>query len=541
MFMRKVKIAPRSAICFSIIALVVVVLGLFAMNKMATIRTAAVEVTQRTMPSYAALAVINDRLLRIRITAYRLLVHRDDSSLKAAHARLSDLHIQLKAAQEKYAALITDEGEKAQYETFSRYIDGFIGQNNGLVELSKAGALEDMRTLLGGGYKQYSDGLAAELDKLFKYNGKSAAELARQAQENYDRAIVGVAGFVILSAILTIILAIMLTRSIVYPLALASSFATIVAKGDLTKKVDATGIDEPAALLNSLNIMQDNLCSIVMRIADSSTQLASAAEEFNIVTEETNHGLQQQTLEIEQAATAVNEMTIVVDEVARNATGTSAASSRSDELARDGSQQVGNTIASINELADEVTRSMEAVERLSNKVTQISKVLNVIHSVAAQTNLLALNAAIEAARAGEAGRGFAVVADEVRALAQRTQESTGEIDVIVSSIMYSTDDAMTHMRGSNDRAKHTINVAGAAGRALRDITEAISDISERNLIIASAAEEQAQASKEVDQNLVAIRDLAMQTSAGANQTSAASHELSRLAVNLNVLVTEFKI
>ncbi|KAB0493925.1 methyl-accepting chemotaxis protein [Pseudomonas moorei] len=541
MFMRKLKIAPRSAICFAIIALLVVALGLFAMDKMTMIRGAAVDATQRTMPSYEALGVINDRLLRIRITAYRLFVHRDGPSLKATHARLSDLHVQLKDAQEKYASLITNENERAQYEQFSRYVGGFIDQNTKLLELSRAGAIDDMRVLLGGGYKQYSDGLAAELEKLLKYNRESAAELAHQAQENYDRAIVGVAGFVILAAILTFFLAIMLTRSIVYPLATASMFASVVAKGDLTKKVDATGSDEPAVLLNSLNIMQDNLRSTVMLIADSSNQLASAAEELSLVTEEANRGLKQQTLEIEQAATAVNEMAIVVDEVARNATGTSAASSISDELARDGNKQVGNTIASINELADEVTHSMDAVERLSIEVAEISKVLNVIHAIAAQTNLLALNAAIEAARAGEAGRGFAVVADEVRALAQRTQESTGEIGVIVTSIMHSTDEAMTLMRGSNDRAKHTINIASAAGKALLDITSAISNISERNLVIASAAEEQAQASREVDQNLIAIRDLAIQTSAGGNQTSAASHELSRLAVSLNVLVNEFKI
>jgi len=541
MFMRKLKIAPRSAICFSIIALVVVLLGLFAINKMAHIRSATIDVSQREMPSYAALAAINERLLRMRITAYRLLVHREEASLTAAHIRITELEGLIKKAQAEYSSLISSEEERKQYEYFARIVAGFIEKNTELVELSKRGLREEMNMLLGGEYKRYSDELSPASEKLFKLNRDSATELAREAESNYYSAIIGVSGFVTLAAVLTGLLAVMLTRSIVNPLRAASDFASVVAKGDLTQKVDSIGGDELAALLTSLNRMKDNLRITVTQIADSSTQLASAAEELNQVTEEANRGAQKQTQEIEQAATAVNEMTAAVDEVARNAAGTSEASNLSDELARDGSQQVGNTVKSINVLADEVTRSLKAVEQLSGRVSDISKVLNVIHTIAAQTNLLALNAAIEAARAGDAGRGFAVVADEVRALAQRTQQSTGEIDLMVSSIMQSTDEAMVAMRGSYDQAQCTIDAARAAGAALKAITEAILDISGRNMVIASAAEEQAQVSREVDQNLVAIRDLAIQTSAGASQTNAASHELSKLASNLNHLVGNFNI
>ncbi|NWB50126.1 methyl-accepting chemotaxis protein [Pseudomonas gingeri] len=541
MLLRRLKIAPRSAICFSLIALVVVVLGIFAMGKMTSIRSATIDVSERAMPSYAALTDINDRLLRIRITAYRLFVHRDEESLRVAHDRLAELNIQVNEAKEKYASFINNPAEKEQYAKFSRFVDDFIAKNSELVRLSKAGSTDEMRSALGGDYKKYSDQLAGELEKLFKFNRENAAALALQAQKDYDNAIIGVTGFVALAAFLTAILAVMLTRSIVRPLASAAELAAVVAKGDLTQVIDTSGSDEPAALLQSLDVMRENLRSTVMQISGSSTQLASAAEELNLVTEEANRGVQRQTVEIEQAATAVNEMTTAVDEVARNAASTSEASAESDQLARDGSQQVSNTVESIHGLAEEVRHSMNSVERLSGKVSDISKVLNVIHAIAAQTNLLALNAAIEAARAGEAGRGFAVVADEVRALAQRTQQSTGEIDSMVSSIIVSTDEAMSLMKGSNIRAQSTIEVASAAGEALNSITAAIFNISERNLVIASAAEEQAQVSREVDQNLVAIRDLAMQTSAGAHQTSAASHELSRLAVDMKDLVSNFKI
>ena len=170
-----------------------------------------------------------------------------------------------------------------------------------------------------------------------------------------------------------------------------------------------------------------------------------------------------------------------------------------------------------------------------------SSVLNVISDIADQTNLLALNAAIEAARAGEAGRGFAVVADEVRALAHRTQQSTSEIERMIGSIQGGTEQAVDSMRNSTERAESTLNIAKGAGLALDTINTAIVEINERNLVIASAAEEQAQVAREVDRNLVNIRDLSVQSATGASQTSSASGELSRLAVDLNGMVGRFRL
>ncbi|WP_371920017.1 methyl-accepting chemotaxis protein [Pseudomonas sp. GV071] len=287
--------------------------------------------------------------------------------------------------------------------------------------------------------------------------------------------------------------------------------------------------------------MQQSLKDTIHHIAQSSDQLASAAEELNAVTEDSSRGLHQQNNEIEQAATAVNEMTTAVDEVARNAVATSEASNASDRTARLGQDQVNKTVNSISDLAGDVSSTAEHVEQLATKVRDISKVLDVIRSIAEQTNLLALNAAIEAARAGDAGRGFAVVADEVRALAHRTQQSTQEIEQMISGIQQGTDQAMNAMQSSTHRANSTLELARAAGAALAEITDAISHISERNLVIASASEEQAQVAREVDRNLVNIRDLAQQTSAGAHETSAASQDLSRLAVDLNSLVNRFTL
>jgi methyl-accepting chemotaxis protein len=357
----------------------------------------------------------------------------------------------------------------------------------------------------------------------------------------YKNARVWVVALLLAALVITIVLALTLTRSIVRPLAQSLQVAEVVATGDLTPQIAVHGNDEPARLLTALKQMQHSLRETITRISDSSSQLASASEELSAVTEDATRGLMQQSQEIEQAATAVNQMTTAVEEVASNAVATSEASRESNRIAHQGREQVRLTVASIESLAAGVTSNAEEVGQLAQQVHGITKVLDVIGAIAEQTNLLALNAAIEAARAGDAGRGFAVVADEVRALAHRTQQSTQEIEQMIHGIQQGTDRAVEGMQQSNDRARSTLEGAHAAGAALEEIASAISLINERNLVIASASEQQAQVAREVDRNLTNIRDLAMQTSAGANQTNAASQALSQLAIDLNGLVGRFSV
>ncbi|WP_434154812.1 methyl-accepting chemotaxis protein [Pseudomonas sp. JZ134] len=287
--------------------------------------------------------------------------------------------------------------------------------------------------------------------------------------------------------------------------------------------------------------MQGNLRSTIGQINDSAHQLSSASEEMNAVMSESTRGLQRQNDEIEQAATAVNEMTAAVEDVAGNAVSTSEASRAASQSAAQGRTQLTEAINSIQALTTDVLGASQSAEELAEQALNISKVLDVIRAVAEQTNLLALNAAIEAARAGDAGRGFAVVADEVRALAHRTGESTREIESMIGSIQQGTGHTVQALQSSAERARSTLEKANAAGEALSTITSNVADINDRNLLIASASEQQAQVAREVDRSLVSIRDLSVQTAAGAQQTSVATQELSRLAVDLNGLVRRFSL
>jgi methyl-accepting chemotaxis protein len=345
----------------------------------------------------------------------------------------------------------------------------------------------------------------------------------------------------IIATVLTLLFAWLLTNSITRPIASALKAAEEVAEGDLTRTIEVDGTDEAGRLLSAMLKMQSRLRDTLQRISGSATQLASAAEELNAVTDESARGLSQQNNEIEQAATAVNEMTSAVEEVARNAVSTSEASKNATTSASDGRDLVQETVSAIERMSGDVQSTATLIGNLADESRDIGKVLDVIRGLADQTNLLALNAAIEAARAGEAGRGFAVVADEVRALAHRTQQSTSEIERMIGSIQGGTEQAVSSMRNSTERAESTLNIAKGAGLALDTINSAVVEINERNLVIASAAEEQAQVAREVDRNLVNIRDLSTQSATGANQTSAASNELSRLAVDLNGMVARFRL
>ncbi|WP_432653220.1 methyl-accepting chemotaxis protein [Pseudomonas syringae] len=294
-------------------------------------------------------------------------------------------------------------------------------------------------------------------------------------------------------------------------------------------------------MLTALSDMQNSLKSTIGQISSAADQLASAAEELNAVTEEGSRGLTRQNDEIQLAATAVTEMTAAVEEVARNAMSTSDASKRTSTEAATGRDQARDAVSAINDVSAEISSSTSMVEELAGRVREIGQVLDVIRGIAEQTNLLALNAAIEAARAGEQGRGFAVVADEVRALAARTQASTGEIETMIGSVQASADQAVRAMGNSRTLASNTQSLAQATGQSLERIAQSIAEINDRNMLIATASEEQSHVAREVDRNLINIQDLSTQTAAGAHQTSASSQELSRLAISFNNLVGKFKV
>jgi len=542
MLLRTMNISRRAGLSFALIALLALGLGGFSLLEMRRMNQQSLEVDQNWQPSIVAANALALTSTQIRTITLRMLVVRDNNDVQALLKRVGELDEQLNRQQDVYEKLITEADERSAYERFLSAKATYIKDQHRVVELVRQGHKEAAIDVVDGGpFLANADAMLKDLLEIIDTNTRGGVAAAELSSEVFQGAIGMVMLMMLIVVALTIALALLLTRSIVRPLGQAVAVAETIASGDLGQSITVSGKDEPARLLHALQTMQASLRGTLQRIADSSNQLASAAEELHAVTEHSSQTLHQQSNEVEQAATAVNEMTTAVEEVARNAVSTSEASQETDRTAHHGREQVQHTVDSIGQLAADVTQTCERVEHLAVDVRNIGQVLEVIRSIAEQTNLLALNAAIEAARAGDAGRGFAVVADEVRALAHRTQQSTQEIESMINTIEEGTEGAVSAMRTSNERAHLTLEAARASGLALDQITQAITMINERNLVIASASEEQAQVAREVDRNLINIRDLSTQTSAGANQSNAASQELSRLAVDLNALVTQFKL
>lgn len=297
--------------------------------------------------------------------------------------------------------------------------------------------------------------------------------------------------------------------------------------------------DELGQLNLVISTQQAQLRTVLSRIGDAAEHLNEVSERTTSIVEVTNKGVQQQQVEIEQVATAMNEMSATVQEVARNTTDTARSTHDADQQAKTGNEVVTKTIDAIEDLANELQQAASVIERLERDSQQIGSVIEVIGSIAEQTNLLALNAAIEAARAGEQGRGFAVVADEVRTLASRTQESTQEIQTMITALQEAAEESAQVMKSSQEQTRTTVEQAGMAGKTLQAITQAVDYITGLSTQIATAAEEQSAAAEEINRNIANISQISDGTAQASYQTAEASDELSSLVKNLQSMVKQF--
>jgi len=346
----------------------------------------------------------------------------------------------------------------------------------------------------------------------------------------------------IISIIVGIAIALYISRMITVPLMLVVKRAKAIALGNLSNPdLPIKGDDELAELSGNVNDMSGKLRNLVQQISASSQSIASASEQLSAVTEQTSQNIYEQQSQTEQVATAMNQMSVTVQEVSLNITSTASAADEANNETIEGRQVVDGTIAAIEQLSDKIENASGVIHQLEQDSENISAVMDVIRGVAEQTNLLALNAAIEAARAGEQGRGFAVVADEVRTLAGRTQESTEEINLVIEKLQAGSRKAVEVMNMSRDETKSVVVQATKAGASLSVISEAVTRINDMSTQIASAAEEQNATAEEINRNITNISEMANQTTSGAQQTAAASEELARLGSDLQSIVGQFNI
>ncbi|KFE47382.1 methyl-accepting chemotaxis protein [Pseudomonas congelans] len=539
--MRNLKVSARAALSFMFIALLLVALGGISVWKMGEIRETARDLENDALASVVVADRINATMLRLRLEVRRMLSQTNPQDMATTTGMIASLSEELKKQIALYAPFVASDKEGQLFKAVSENTDKALVAFDQVTALIRQNSTNEALAYLSSSVTPVTRLLDVAVNGLVQMNIDEAANSGKESEDSYQSGLMFVIFIIAAATLATIVLAVLFTKSIVTPLRDMLRVNDTIAKGDLRSVITVTGKDEFSDLMRSTQVMQNNLRDTIKLIGDSSTQLASAAEEMNAVTEESSRGLLRQNNEIDQAATAVNQMTAAVDEVARNAAAASDAAKASDQSTRTGAARVTSTVDAIEKLSKTVQSTSVDVERLAVQSKDISKVLEVIRTIAEQTNLLALNAAIEAARAGEQGRGFAVVADEVRALAHRTQTSTQEIEKMIGDILTGTAQATKAMSESCDQADGTLTIAHEAGAALTLIAKAINEINEMNLMIATASEQQAQVARSVDGNLMSIRDLSIQSATGANQTAAASSELSVLAADMNKLVARFSL
>ncbi len=383
------------------------------------------------------------------------------------------------------------------------------------------------------------DKIANELENLSTEIVKFTEKSALQAEQDEKKAFTILVVVAIASLICGVLGSIVVIRSLLKGLNKAVSCVGVIASGDLTQEIIIDSKDETGQLLTDLKKMQGHLRSMVFDMQKSSAELAAAAEEMATVTEMTNKNIQNETNEIHKTAAAINEMTSTVEEVSRNASATAESASHANENIEQSNEVVQQTIKSIKIMATTIENGSLVINRLGDNSHSIGSILDVIKGIAEQTNLLALNAAIEAARAGEQGRGFAVVADEVRSLAQRTQESTKEIEDMIFKLQTGTENAVESMKAGQQQAKDSVEQATKAGVTLNTVTGTISVINDMNTQIATAAEQQTAVVEEINKNITEINNISEQNATAVNEMTATTEEVARMAIYLQDLTQQF--
>lgn len=550
---------------------VVVILGLtqllisaFAIFKMNDISSEFSVIYQMSLPLEKNVAEARQLQLKKASELQTLMIDAKSGArrkvIKEHFAKIEAITLQTNQAMQDIVAILNASKDKAldadlqadvasleentakvveQQANYQKYVDSAI-------QIIKRGG-----SMSGGGYLSNDEQaqLVAIEAKLFESLQAMQASIdnitnrsVTNVKDVQSSSLLSLIAMAVLSLVLGIFISKIIISNIVTPIKGVMSVLTTMAQdNDLTKRMNFASKDEVGAMGNAFNSFVEKLQKLVMGITDASEQLSTAAEETSVVSRSTNQNIAQQKNETTHVASAITQMTATVQEVANSAEKASAAAIKGDKDSGSGRQVVEEIVASINNLADEINSSTSVIRTLKSDSENIGTVLDVIKNIAEQTNLLALNAAIEAARAGDQGRGFAVVADEVRSLAQKTQDSTKEIEDLILTLQQGSDNAVSSMELNKTSIEGLVAKAVNATNSLKEITNSVSSITEMNTLIATAAEQQSHVVNEINNNVLNIQQVSENTAEGSEQVSQASQEIAQLSERLTNMVRQFKV
>lgn len=548
--MNKVTIKARLVFLVAFSAVLMLVIGGLGLLSMQTAETSLEEFYEHRLVPAGQLSEIIELMRENRSQLVFALQHDPESKTVSWHKH--DVTMHTKTVEKNIAKItaIWQEFMKTPMSSEEQALAGAFAQKRAVfvekglrgvsAELERGNYLVAIRKLLEHTNPLFK-AAHEEVEKLREYELDKARQAYVQQSEHNALVINLSVGLIVVAIVLLSALAFVTIRGIGEAVSRLRNASSAMAAGDLTVRCDYESKDELGQVAKAFDAMGEGFRDVIDEMSNATVQLAASAEQTSVITDETSTRLNTQQSDTEQVATAMNQMASTVQDVARTAAGADEAASQADTKAAEGRSVAAKALSATEDLANEVHHAAGVISQLEAESDNIGTVLDVIRGIAEQTNLLALNAAIEAARAGEQGRGFAVVADEVRTLAGRTQESTQEIQRMIEGLQQGSKDASQAMVQGQNKAQHSLEQVRQADQALEDIGQAVSQIKSMNAQIATAAEEQGSVAEDINRNVVSIRDLSAQSSEGASQTAVANAELASLSASLQTITKRFVI
>ncbi|WP_323975833.1 methyl-accepting chemotaxis protein [Aeromonas hydrophila] len=542
MFYKNLSIGKKIAVVFAVIAAVNVIFGIFLSSELRGVRDRVLNFTDSTLPSVLSVENLLYDVSYVRRAQFALLMVDDATDLQARRGRIQASVQKVEQAFRAYEATVGADHERQVFNRTKQEWQRYLNSVNVVDQLLVQGQLAQAKDQLFQSNPIYGE-LEQAVNGLVEVNlgfvKENRGSLLGSVNMVTSFAMVSIGSLLLFMVAMTWFL----TRQICLPLQAVVAQANAIAAGDLTHQLDRQhiGRDELGMLAKASLKMQDNLRGLIEEVVAAVTQLGAAIEEVSAVSEQSAQGIQSQQQEISLVATAMAQMKATVADVAGNTETASESASSANALARRGNQDVQSSLMSITRVAEEIEQAGTLVTELERESAQINVVVDVIRGIADQTNLLALNAAIEAARAGEQGRGFAVVADEVRTLAGRTQASTGEIVAIIETLQARANQAKEVTGQSCEMIRQCVEQSEQTSNGIQQIEEAVAQIADMAIQIASACGEQDAVSDELGRNVERINESSNEVAVGADHTARACLELSQLAAGLRQTIGRFRL
>jgi methyl-accepting chemotaxis protein len=535
------RIGTKLILTSMVVILLTAILGIFAIIENTRLNTIAKDIATIQIPAIQAIANMNALVGSYRRAELLMTLASDKQDQEKYIKRNKETLEKLKKEQATYETLMDTEDERKGYADFKKSWEAYLAEYPKIEQLALENNDEDAaKLIMGTSSKMFNQALAA-LEGIAKFNVDQTQKQSNLCFKINSTALIGISILLVVCIAIGLVLAVLMARKISKPIAYLARKAQLIAEGDLSSRIEQRSNDEIGMLAGAFGMMVDNLKNVVVKLVDTSQQLATAAGQLQTSAEQMAAGTEEVISQASTVATASEEMAATSSEIAQNCSMAAQSSQEANNAAMTGASVIQATVEGMDRIADRVRGTSVSVENLGSRSEQIGAIVGTIEDIADQTNLLALNAAIEAARAGEQGRGFAVVADEVRALAERTTKATREIGDMIKAIQGETRIAVNAMEEGVKEVALGTEEAARSGEALQAILNQINSVTMQVNQIATAAEEQTATTNQISSNILQINSVVQETGRGAQESAAAASRLASLSGELQTIIRRFKL